>query len=93
MTTTLTSLPFATMTLTTVLPAMCAATDGSASAASRISSSLLSAGTVTRPRTLPLTCTGITTSSAFATAGSNGGHGANTMPPGCPVCSHSSSAM
>jgi len=31
-------------------------------------------GAVTRARTFPLTCTGTTTSSAFATAGSNEGH-------------------
>src|SRR5262249_2017180 len=57
-TTTLTSLPCATMTFLTVFPAKWAATAASAIAFSRISASLASTGTVILPRSFPFTCTG-----------------------------------
>src|SRR6185503_2469052 len=65
--------PFATTTFCTVFPAVCAFTAGSASASASSSDSDVAAGTVSRLRTLPFTCTGTVISSAFATSGSNDG--------------------
>src|SRR5262245_19683738 len=92
-TTTLTSGPFATTTFLIVLPAVCPLTAASASARSRSSSSDASARTLTRARTLPLICTGTTTSSAFATTGSKVGHAALVSPSAWPSMCHSSSAV
>src|SRR5262245_228197 len=92
-TTTLTSGPLATTTFRIVFPAVCPLTAASASARSRSSSSDASARAVTRARTLPLICTGTTTSSAFATAGSNVGHAALVRPSAWPSLCQSSSAV
>ena len=73
--TTFTSLPGTTMTLRTVLPSRSALTASSAAAC--ISSLLASAATVAWPRTLPMTCTAISTVSATARLASNSGHGSS----------------
>src|SRR6185503_14045702 len=83
-TTTLTSLPFATMTLTIVLPSKCGRMAGAASAAASMSGSAALASTTMRPRTLPLTCTGISTLSSRVAASSHPGQPAATMPPAWP---------
>src|SRR5207237_1309151 len=48
--------------------------------------------TVTRPRTLPFTCTTTSTSPAAASRSSNAGHGAVKIERSCPNRDHSSSA-
>ena len=53
---------------------MCACTLASASAIFSSSASVIDGGTLTTPRSLPFTCTGISSSSAFATSASNAGH-------------------
>src|SRR5439155_1279091 len=88
-----TSGPFPTTTFRIVFPVVCVRTDASASARSRSSSSDMPAGTVSRARTLPLICTGTTTSSALATAASNAGQPALDSPSAWPSIAHSSSAV
>src|SRR5262249_33481326 len=70
-----TSCPRATMSFTTFFPLMKAWTFSSARASSRSFSSLVPAGTTSLLRSLPLTCTGTSISSAFTSSGSNFGHG------------------
>ena len=57
-----------------------------------ISAGAALAGTMIRARTLPWTCTAISTSLSVSIAGSNAGHGSPAMPPATPSRSPSSSA-
>ena len=65
---------------------------GSASAAATAAASSASAGIVTRPLTLPFTCTGTSTVSSASQAESAAGKGARVTEPWPPRRCHSSSA-
>ena len=75
-TTTDTSGPFATTTLRIVLPAMCVRPRRRRAPARAARRRSRRPATVSRARTLPLICTGTTTSSALATSASNAGQAA-----------------
>src|SRR5580704_13176465 len=89
-TTRLSSLPGTNIFLTICLPATADCTFSSASAWATTKSSDESAGTTTRPRNLPLICTGISSSSSLASAASYFGQGALSRLPFSPSISQSS---
>src|SRR5665213_893391 len=92
-TTRFTSLPFTTMVLTTVLPAIRATTFSSPSAAALRASSSASAATFTTVTSLPLSCTGISISLSRASSALAAGQGWRRRLPSLPICSHNSAAM
>src|ERR1017187_2834997 len=91
-TTRFTALPGTTIILATVLPTVRDCTFSSASAAASIVFESAPAATRISVTSLPLICTGISSSSSLARPGSLLGQGARSTPPSPPSSSHNSAA-